>query len=135
MKVGQYIYAKLSATSAVTALVGTRIHPVYLPQNAAYPAVVYMVDNVPHSLTKTQASDLDRSTVRFHIWAEAAQGQDAYAAVENIDAAIRTALDYVSGTAGSVTVESCHYDGSNDGRNEEMTLFLREATYTFITKN
>lgn len=135
MKIGQYIYAKLAATTAVTDLVGTRIYPVYMPQDAAYPCIVYMADNVPHHLVKDQPSDLDRSTVRFHIWASAAQGENGYAALDNIDAALRTALDYVEATAGGVTVGNCHYDGSNDIRNEEMTLLGREAIYTFITRN
>ena len=135
MKIGQYIYAKLSATTAVTDLVGTRIYPVFLPQNAEYPAIVFLADNVPHTNTKDTPADLDRATVTFHYWASAAQGENGYAALDNIDEAVRDALDFVEATAGSVTVESCHYDGSNDGRNEEMTLFARTATYTFITRN
>lgn len=135
MKIGQYIYAKLTATSAVTALVSTRIYPVFMPQDAAYPAIVFLADNVPHSITKNEASDHDRATVTFHFWASAAQGENGYAALDNIDEAVRDALDYVEGTAGSVTVEVAHYDGSRDGRDEDMTLFLRSATYTFITKN
>lgn len=135
MRIGQYIYAKLAATTAVTDLVGTRIYPVFLPQDAAYPAIVFLADNVPHSTTKTQAADKDKATVTFHIWASAAQGENGYAALDNIDEAIRDALDYVEATAGSVTVEVAHYDGSRDSRNDEMTLFMRDATYTFITKN
>lgn len=135
MKIGQYIYAKLAATSAVTDLVGTRIYPVFMPQNAVYPAIVYLADNAPQTLVKDQAANHDIAKVAFHILADAAQGQDAYAKLDQIDAALRTALDFVQGTAGSVVVESCHYDGSKDGRNEEMTLFIREANYTFITKN
>ncbi len=135
MKIGQYIYAKLTAAAPVTALVGTRIYPVFMPQDAAYPAIVFLADNAPHSNTKTQASDHDRATVTFHFWASAAQGENGYAALDNIDEAVRDALDYVEGTAGSVTVEVAHYDGSRDGRDEDMTLFLRSATYTFITKN
>jgi len=135
MNIGQYIYAKLAATTAITDLVGTRIYPVFQPQNTAYPVIVYLAKNEPHHLVKDQVSDLDTSVVTFHIWADAAQGQDAYASLDAIDSALRTALDFVEGTAGSITVESCHYDGSEDGRDEEMTLFLRSATYTFITRN
>ena len=135
MKIGQYIYAKLTADSAVTALVGTRIYPVYMPQQATYPAIVYMADNVPHTVTKDTPADLELATAKFHYWASAAQGENGYAAIDDIDEAVRDALDFVEGTAGSVTVELCHYDGSKDGRDEEMTLYMREATYTFITRN
>jgi len=135
MKAGQYIYAKLTAATAVTDLVGTRIYPVFLPQNAEYPAIVYLVDNEPHTVTKDTPADLDIARVKFHFWASAAQGENGYQSVEDIDYAVREALDFVGGTAGTVTVELCHYDGSKDGRDDEMTLFMREASYTFITKN
>lgn len=135
MRIGQYIYTKLAADSAVTALVGTRIYPVFLPQNAEYPAIVYMTENTPHSLTKTQAADKDVAKVTFHYWASAAQGENGYEAIEDIDEAVRAALDFVEDNAGGVTVVSCHYDGSLDGRDEEMTLFLKTANYTFITTN
>lgn len=135
MRIGQYIYTKLAATTAVTDLVGTSIYPVFLPQKAEYPAIVFMTDNTPHSLTKTQAADKDVAKVTFHFWASAAQGENGYAAIEDIDEAVRAALDYVEDTAGGVTVVSCHYDGSRDGRDDEMTLFLKTANYTFITQN
>ena len=135
MRIGQYIYSVLSADAGVIAIVSTRIYPVYLPQDAAYPAIVFMAANVPHQLVKNEDAHHDRATVTFHLWASAAQGENGYDTLDNLDAAVRTALDYVEGTAGSVTVQIAHYDGSVDIRNDEMTLFGREATYTFITKN
>lgn len=135
MRIGQYIYSVLSADAGVTALVGTRIYPVFLPQDAAYPAIVFLADNEPPFDSKTQASDHDKETVTFHFWASAAQGENGYAALDNIDDAIREVLEYATGTAGSVDVVSCRRGPSRDGRNEEMTLFMRERIYTFITRN
>ena len=136
MQLGKYIYGKLSATTAITDLVGTRIFPVFLPQTADYPAIVYTVNNTPLDRSmKSEPADHDRATVTFHIWADHAQGQQGYDDLDAIDAALRTTLDFVEGTVSGVTVESCHYDGSRDGRDEERTLFMREATYTFTTKN
>lgn len=135
MRIGQYIYSVLSADAGIGALVGDRIYPVFLPQNDVMPAIVFLAENIPPFDTKTQASDHDRETVTFHICASAAQGEDGYAALDNIDAALRTALEYVEGTAGGVTVLSCQRGQGLDGRNEEMTLFLRTRTYTFITRN
>lgn len=136
MLLGKYIYGKLSTTTAITDLVGTRIHPVFLVQSAVYPAIVYMVDNAPTDRSaKDRPADHDRATVTFHIWADHAQGQQGYDDLDAIDAALRDALDYVEGTVSGVTVEFCKYQGSRDGRDEERTLFLREATYVFTTKN
>lgn len=136
MLLGKYIYGKLSITSAITDLVGLRIYPVFLIQDAAYPAIVYTVNNEPlDSRMKDKGPYHDRATVTFHIWADHAQGQQGYDDLDAIDAALRTALDNVEGTVSGVTVEACRYEGSRDGRDEERTLFLREATYRFTTKN
>lgn len=136
MRVGQYIYAKLSATTAVTNLVSSRIYPVYVPQDADLPAIAYRVSNKPKDRgMKDRPADHDESAVTFTYVADVSQGQNGYAALDNIDEAVRDAIDYVSATAGSVTVESCHYDGSDDDIDAERMALTRVATYTFITKN
>ncbi len=136
MNLGKYIYGKLSAASAITDLVGTRIYPIFLPMTASYPAIVYMVNNTPNDRgMKDRPADHDKAIVTFHIWVDHAQGQQGYDDLDAIDTALRTVLDYVEGTVNAVTVEGCHYDGSRDGRDEERTLFMREATYTFTTRN
>lgn len=137
MLLGKYIYGKLSALTAITDLVGLRIYPVFLPMPAEYPAVVYMVNSAPlDNNMKDRAAYHDRATVTFHIWADHAQGQQGYDDLDSIDTALRTALDNVAQqTVNGVTVETCKYLGSQDGRDEERTLFLREANYSFTTKN
>lgn len=136
MNTGKYIYAKLAADAGVTALVANRIYPVYLPQNAVYPAIVYLVENEPVDRQKDLAAYLDRATVKFHIWASAAQGENGYAAVEDIDTAIRDTIDFVGAdTAGGVSIADAEYLGSSDGRDDEMTLFMRTATYRIVTQN
>ena len=136
MNTGKYIYSKLSAATAVTALVGTRIYPMYLPQNAVYPAVVYTVDNEPLDREKDVVAYLDRATVRFHIWASAAQGENGYGSVEDIDAAIRDTLDFAGPeTAGGLAIRTAEYRGSTDTRDDEMTLFGRTALYIIVTQN
>lgn len=135
MKVGQYIYTKLAATSAVTALVGTRIYPVFIAQEAALPAIAYTVDNRPTDAMKDKKADHDTATVTFTFWADASQGADAYSALDSVDLAVRNALDFVTGTAGGVTVEACKYVGSIDGMDADSMTLSRTATYQFITRN
>lgn len=134
MNVGRYLYSKLSNTSAVTALVGTRIYPVFIPQNAAYPCIVYMVENAPLDPSKTHIGTHDIAKVTLHIWQEAREGQNAYDVLDSIDAAVRTALDGATGTAGGVNAEVIQYLGSRDGRDEQMLAYLRETTYNIIHK-
>ena len=134
MNVGKYIFSVLSANSAVTALAGTRIYPVIIGEKSAFPAIAYSVSTTPKDTQKTQVSDYDRELVTFHIWADILQGADGYTKTCDIDAAIRTAFDFVEGTAAGVTVVACHYDGSKDVIAEDRMLIGKEATYTFITR-
>lgn len=137
MRLGAYIYTKLSSDTALDALIEDRIYPVYLPQgDHNYPCIVYMVDNEPHAITKHEPSTHDTAKVTFHIWADHRQGQQAYDDIDAIDQALRDLLDFVSkDTVASITVDSCRYLSSRDGRDENLTLFLREATYNFIVRN
>jgi len=134
MNIGKYIYATLSADAAVSAIVGTRIFPVFMPMQADYPAIVYTVNNEPHDQTKDHAGNLDRATVTMHLWADVAQGAQAYSVLEDLDTAIRDALDFVEGTAGGVTVELCRYGGTQDGRDESNMAYLKQTNYTFIVR-
>ena len=135
MNVGKYIYSKLAADAGVTALVSTRIYPIFIPKSAALPAIVFVVNEEPNTTNKTNPATHDRATVTFRYWADAADGVDAYEKINSIHAAVRTVLDYVDGTAGGVTVDVAHFDSVTDGRDEEMTLFMKEATYTFLSRN
>jgi len=135
MNVGKYIYSVLTANPGVSALVGTRVYPVIIAEKAAFPSIVYTVSTTPKDKQKTAVSDHDTEVVTFHFWADLQQGADAYTKTNAIDAAVRSALDFVSGTAASVIVEHCHFDGSRDIIYEDRMLIGKEATYTFITKN
>lgn len=135
MNIGKYIYSVLAADAGVSALVGTRIYPVMIPQTSAFPAIVYIVSTTPKDKQKDKVSDKDIESVSFTFFADYQQGADAYTKTTGIDAAVRTALDFVEGTAAGVTVVACHYDGSKDVFNEERMLIGKEANYTFITKN
>lgn len=136
MQIGKYIHAKLIAAAPVTAIIGTgasaRLTPVFMPQGTAGVGVVYMVENAPHGQSKQESGTHDVATVRLHLWADVSQGQEGYSTLETLDAAIRDALDYVEATAGGITVESCRYLGTADGRDENNMYFLKTATYSVV---
>jgi len=46
-QLGVFIYGKLQANGALTALVGTRVYPEFAPQNAVYPLVTYSLISSP----------------------------------------------------------------------------------------
>jgi len=136
MKAGNYIYSKLTATAGVTALVSMRVYPMILPQEQVFPAIVYMVENKPlDPNAKDKAAAHDTATVTLNYWAEVKYGQDAYTSLDNIDVAVRAAIDFVEGTAGGVVCEFCKYIGSQDIYSEDRLLLGRAATYQITTKN
>lgn len=131
--IGNYIFARLSASSAVTALLGTnpvRVFPVILPQKKEYPAVVYSVSYQPSDTIKDEPATRDLYLVQFRIWAPAEVPAEAYAKCEAIAAAIRSALDLVTGTAGGVTVDGCYFTGGRDGADDNLEYFYREVDYS-----
>lgn len=136
MKAGNYIFSKLSDTSAVTALVSTRIYPVIMPQEAVFPAIIYSVSNKPLDANmKDRGPYHDQATVVFNFWADIKYGQDAYTSLDAIDVAVRNAIDFVSDTAGGVTCETCKYIGGEDMFSEDRLLLGRAVTYQLTTKN
>jgi hypothetical protein len=135
MNIGKYIYAKLIASTPVTALVSTRIYPVLIGEKVSFPAIAYMVETLPKDKQKTQASGYDTETVTFHFWSDIQQGADGYNKIGQIDAAIRQVFDFTSGTLGGITVEHGYFVSSKDIFNEDRMLIGKEAIYTFITKN
>lgn len=125
MNIGKYIVAAIQADSALEALIGGRVFPVVLPQKEAYPAIVFTTVIAPADNSKNQPATTDRVQVRFHIWAR------KYADCEAIDVALRAALDYVTDTAGDVTVTGAMYTGGSDAIDEKLEFFLRESNYDF----
>lgn len=125
MALGAYIRAKLTADTAVAAIAGNRVFPLAIPQNESYPAVVYGVQTVPHSNTKTGAADMDKHTVRIQLW-----GND-YDQLHDLKDAIRACLDYATGSEGGVTVADAEFVSAEDAMDEKNEMFTIQTIYTF----
>lgn len=128
MTAGRYFYAKLTADSGVTDLVGTRIYPVIAPQDPTLPYVTYTTAGEPADLNKTQAATADNVTLVGRAWAT------TYTACEDIEIAVRAAVDFVKGTAGGATIDFCQYVGYSEGIEEGSEIFFRQFTYVFRVK-
>lgn len=90
------IYTVLSGDSGVSNLVGTRIYPLYAPQEPTLPYLVFRrVSIVNRDLTQSGVSGLARS--RFQIDSYADDPLEA----KQLAAAVRSALHGYSGTVGS----------------------------------
>ncbi len=132
MKLGRYIYNRLITHASLTALVGTRIYPVVAPQNATYPLITYSIIKAPLDRSKQCAGDYMRATVQLTIWADWQDGQNAYDALDDIEAILLARLDYQEATAGGITVSHCAFDNSSDAVDDGLLALARNCTYNFI---
>lgn len=101
------IYKKLTDTPAVTALVGTRIYPVTVPQQAAPPFIrTNLISTTPID-SKNGPADTDQHRVQIDCIAT------SYTQALTIAQAVRTALDRFRGTvtltSGAVFVDGIRY--------------------------
>jgi len=111
MTEGKAIYSILTSTSAVSAIVGTRIYPQIAAQGAAFPFVVYVLQDTSPSDTKSGVSTLDE--VRYDI----VVASETYAEASDLTNKIRTALDRYTGTVAGVVIDSIQFidlDADND---------------------
>lgn len=121
MNEGKAIYTILTENAGVSAAVGTRVYPQVAAQGAAFPFVVYVLqDNTP-SDTKSGASTLDE--IRYDIVAAA----ETYSALSSLTERIRLALDRYTGTVADVVIDSIQFT--------ELDVDNDPATETFVSSS
>ena len=102
MNVSESVYARLAADAGVTALVGTRIYPVSLPQTPTLPAITYMMTSEPteHLMSET-SSTIKRAMFRIMCW------DTSWSSVNAMAAVVSTSLDAFAGLLGGATGQRC----------------------------
>lgn len=103
----ELIIASLLSDSTIAALVGTRRALGQLPQNTAYPALVYnLIDGMPQPNVAYQ-NGRQRAFVRFQINPLA----QTVAEIKSIHATVRNALDFKhQQTVAGKLIVSCRFD-------------------------
>ena len=115
MNEGKAIYTILTEDAGVSAVVGNKVYPQIAAQGAAFPFVVYVLQDNSPSDTKSGVSTLDE--VRYDIVAAA----ETYATLSSLTERIRLALDRYKGTVSGVVVDSIQFidlDVDNDPATE-----------------
>jgi len=103
------LVARLTGDAGVTALVGSRVYPQVVPQDAAMPALAYQRISETPEYSHTGFSSLSRT--RFQITIEA----DTMASVKAVAQAVRIALRGVTWSFGAVDVFASFIESSTDG--------------------
>lgn len=110
------LYAKLSGTAAVTALVGSRIVPAYeVLDNAALPLVSYeALHSAPH--VGAGADDPRVTETRLRVTCVAT----SYSVAKDLADKVRSAIHRMTGTLGGVAVQDAVVETSNDDFEREL---------------
>jgi hypothetical protein len=120
-KIKQYLQAK----TALTALVGTRIYPNYVPETSIHPAISYfMVSNVRPHIKDGHIGEA-QPRFQFDIWA------DSYGQAVEVERELITALDDFNVVDG---IYHSEYVGGNEAYEQAVKLHHFVVDYTIIYK-
>lgn len=108
ISVGEAIVAILLASSTLTDLIGNRVYPNYVPQNAAMPAVTYQRISGPRDHTFDGPSGLVQSRYQLNSWGA------TYGDMESVADAVRIAMDGFTGSVGGRVIQNIETDDETD---------------------
>jgi len=112
MEIGEALYAHLAATTALSALIGTKIYPVSGPQNVDLPMVTYQM--ISGIRIHASISDPGLTRPRFQI----SSWSTSYSICKAVATQVRIALQDYSGNMGStistVPVQRIFHDNEID---------------------
>lgn len=118
------LYAFLTANAGVFGLVGERIYPQVIPQDAPMPAVAYQRISSPREYSHYPgASGLARARMQF-----TCEG-DSYRQAKRVAEAIRAALSGYKGVAGDVTIGAAFLENENDSYSEGYQMPVVRVDY------
>jgi hypothetical protein len=102
------IFSTLTGASAVSAIVGTRVYPLVLPQKAALPAISYLRVSGAQELSLSGHSGLESPRIQIDCWAT------TYAQAKALSAAVQAAMLASSAfKVGSVSDRDLFEDETN----------------------
>ena len=98
-------YSRLSSSTSLTNLVGTRIYPGYVPDGEAYPHIRFMLRSSEQNHHIAGHDALHESTFQVDCYTE-----DNYLSLTNIGENLRKTLNSGSTTFGTFIVRSSHVE-------------------------
>lgn len=126
MNVDPVVYALLSGAGAVTAIVGTRIYPVMLPQSQPTPAIVYELISSPRLgvIDARDTTHLTRARVQINLLSA------DHTVLRTLRDAVMAAMQFERGSIGGVTVHSVLPAGEGpDSYDQPLRLYLRPLDF------
>ncbi len=117
------VLAFLEADAALSALIGTRLYPLRLPQQPNVPCISYAVIASARFHAWTGPLELVRTRVQFDAWAT------NYSEVVAVADALRLRLDGYKGPAGAGEIQGAFFDSERDLFEQDAELYRRSMDY------
>lgn len=116
------------ADAAVTALIGSRMHPLLLPQNSTYPAASYQLISDSDEDTRTHSdrvgdSRLTRPRIQVDSWAK------TYLEAKDLARKIKDAVAGFIGTMGTLEVRGVWLDRMSDDYEDDSETYRVSQDY------
>lgn len=125
MNPGTAIYRLLRDDATVGAIIGDKIYPGIIPESIAYPAVRYSELSQVFDETKDGPIATGEHSFEVHIYSL------EYSQAQRIATAIKSALDWYTGTVNSIVIERIRFtDQSDDPFQDEKELFQITQEYS-----
>ena len=127
-KTHEAVYSILAADSNVTAQLGTKIYPTFIPEDQNFPALIYRItEKIPQDTKDGVIGSIDSLLIEIY--------NDQAAQIVNVADIVRTALDRYRGTAASVVIDRIIYEGESDEvLIPELMLFHLSQQYKIRVK-
>jgi len=109
----QKIYTVLTTSTGISALVGSRIYPIVLPQNPTYPAITYQRVGGRRFNSLNGYSELENPIIQIDVWG------GTHAAVIDLGDRIITALH------GSTVLKATAPNSPLDIYEDEISVYRR----------
>jgi hypothetical protein len=123
----QTVYYLLTNATPVTDLVALRIYPGVLPEGETLPAItIFDIDETPTG-TKDSASAVDVYEVQISIHVNASLG---YEQIKPIAAAIKAALNRITGTVNGASVNGLTFTGASPEYESDNSTFSKALRFS-----
>ena len=121
----QGLYTYLSADAGITALVGSRIYALMLPQGVTYPAITYQRVSGPREYAMGGPAGVANPRFQIDIYSDT-----GYLAAKQVAGAVRSALSGYSGAMGGETAQTVILSDERDIFEDDTGLWRVSTDYT-----
>lgn len=126
MSASKVVYALLSGAAPVTAIVGVRIYPVFLPEGQPAPAIVYELISAvrPGAIDAYAPTHLTQSRVQVNLITA------DYPTLLTLLEATKAAMQFQRGVLGGVTVHSVLHAGEGPVQyDQQLGLYMQPIDF------